>query len=261
MAKQISKEALLALDKVDVDSGAHEVRIAEQLDRGLYLEVNKVLESLGGKWQRQSKAHVFNDDPRDAIEQVVLDGQYVDAKKEFDIFETPAELAVYIVSKLQPWTEGLKVLEPSAGRGALVRAVSMAATASTISVAERLSANCEALRALNRCAEVVPGDFCMMEPQPVYDRVVMNPPFSRQQDIRHVSHAYRWLRRGGKLAAVMAAGVMWRENKLAVEFRDFVRRVGGEFEELPEGSFKESGTMVRTVLCLLPKNGRGVPVA
>jgi predicted RNA methylase len=261
MAKRISQEVLMALDVVEVDAAAHEVRIAQQLDRGLYLEVNKVLEALGGKWNRQRKAHVFPADPQDAIEQVVLDGEYVDQKKEFNVFYTPPELAAYIVSKLQPWEPGMRVLEPSAGRGALVRAASIVGAGLRIAACDARLEHCESLRAMKRCYEVVPGDFLTMAPRPEFARVLMNPPFSRQQDIAHVRHAWAWLRKGGKLAAVMAAGVMFRENKLAVEFRDFVRRVGGEFEPLPDGSFKDAGTMVRTVLCLLPKNGRGVPVA
>ena len=33
-----------------------------QLDRKTYTEVNKVLENMGGKWNRKTKAHVFAED-------------------------------------------------------------------------------------------------------------------------------------------------------------------------------------------------------
>jgi hypothetical protein len=50
----------------------------------------------------------------------------------------------------------------------------------------------------------------------------------------------------------MGAGVVFRENKLAVEFRALVEDRGGSIEALPEGSFKESGTMVNTVVVTIP---------
>lgn len=81
-----------------------------------------------------------------------------------------------------------------------------------------------------------------------FDVVLANPPFSKQQDIDHVRHAYRFLRFGGRLVAIMAAGVLFRQNRKTVEFRQWVLSLGGDIEELPEGTFKEEGTMVRAVL-------------
>ena len=56
----------------------------------------------------------------------------------------------------------------------------------------------------------------------VYDRVVMNPPFAGMADIKHVTHAYEFLKAGGLLVSVMSAGVMFRQNKLTAQFREFV---------------------------------------
>jgi type I restriction-modification system DNA methylase subunit len=80
-----------------------------------------------------------------------------------------------------------------------------------------------------------------------FDRVVMNPPFAGQQDIDHVTHAFGFLRPGGRLVAIMAAGVLFRENRKAVEFRALVDAADGTIEENDEGAFKVSGTGVRTV--------------
>ena len=73
-----------------------------------------------------------------------------------------------------------------------------------------------------------------------------------QADIHHVTHALKFLKPGGKLVSVMSASVIFRENKLTKEFRDLVESRGGFFEKLPDGSFKESGTMVRTVIVVIP---------
>ena len=80
----------------------------------------------------------------------------------------------------------------------------------------------------------------------------MNPPFAKQQDIEHVTHAFRCLKPAGRLVSVMSAGVVFRETKLAREFRAFMEKRGG-YERNPEGSFKVSGTNVNTVTVWLDK--------
>jgi hypothetical protein len=54
---------------------------------------------------------------------------------------------------------------------------------------------------------------------------------------------------------VMSASVTFRDNKLTQDFRDLVRERGGDIEALPEGAFKDSGTMVRTVIVTIPGEG------
>jgi hypothetical protein len=68
-----------------------------QLDRKLYVAVNKVLTTIKGKWNRKEKAHVFNTSPSDIVEEILLTGEYVDEKKEFQFFETPTHLAEKLI--------------------------------------------------------------------------------------------------------------------------------------------------------------------
>jgi type I restriction-modification system DNA methylase subunit len=76
----------------------------------------------------------------------------------------------------------------------------------------------------------------------------MNPPFADQQDIRHVEHALRFLKPGGRLVAIMSAGVSFRQDRQATTFRELVEGCDGTIEPLPEGAFEASGTGVRAVL-------------
>lgn len=97
-----------------------------QLDRKLYTEVNKVLEKMGGKWNRKEKGHVFSDgDPAEMLEVVLLTQEVRDLKKEFQFFPTPkpvidrlCELAE--LDKIGPATV---VMEPSCGDGRMVDAI------------------------------------------------------------------------------------------------------------------------------------------
>src|SRR3546814_3629081 len=55
------------------------------------------------------------------------------------------------------------------------------------------------------------------------DAVVMNPPFEKGQDVAHVLHAWRSLKTGGTLVAIMGAGVTFRQGKPYAPFRDWLR--------------------------------------
>lgn len=86
-----------------------------------------------------------------------------------------------------------------------------------------------------------------------YDRVVMNSPFANGADVAHVTHAFSFLRPGGRLVAIMSAAVKFRSDRKTKAFRELVEAHGGEIEDLPEGSFRASGTDVRTVLVTIDR--------
>ena len=56
---------------------------------------------------------------------------------------------------------------------------------------------------------------------------------------------------GGRLVAILSAGVTFRDDRKTRAFRQMVASMGGEFEELPADTFASSGTGVRTVLVML----------
>lgn len=163
-------------------------------------------------------------------------------------FPTPAPVIAAMLDRadLQP---GHRVLEPSAGHGAL----------------------CDAARTL--CGDIVPhevnhtlagilrdkgyavtqGDFLDTTPAPTFDRVLMNPPFEGLADIDHVRHAFDYLKEGGRLVAVMSAGAFFNSRSKAADFRQWAEHHGAEVIDLPDGSFKESGTGVSTKLVIIDK--------
>jgi phospholipid N-methyltransferase len=176
-------------------------------------------------------------------------------RRAAELFETGHTLADELAAMLDP-RPGQRVLEPSAGRGALIRAVRRRCRKAEIVAVEALPKLCASLDRQGfgaRCTdflEIRPGDLGEL-----VDRVLMNPPFSRQQDIAHVRHAVRFLRPGGVLVAVMSAGVKFRQDRAATEFRAYVEGIGGTIQDLPEGSFAAAGTMVRTVVVRLVQPG------
>lgn len=224
-----------------------------QLERNLYTRTNKVLEAAGGKWNRKAKAHVFDIDAAERFEQIILTGDVVVPKDDFEFFPTPPDVVRHVIH-LADIRDGMTVLEPSAGQGAIAKAAHDAAADVMIDMYELMPANNDALHALNLHLSGIgePVDFLTVEPKPVYDRVVMNPPFGRQADIMHVTHALKFLKPDGLLVSVMASSVTFRSNKLTSDFRQIIEERGGHIEELPEGAFKSSGTMVNTVIVIIP---------
>lgn len=84
------------------------------------------------------------------------------------------------------------------------------------------------------------------------DVVLMNPPFSGAQDIKHVEHVLSIVPEHTEIHAIMSMSVKERSGGLYGQFRDFLDSMGIEIEELENGSFKESGTMVRSCVVRIP---------
>lgn len=244
---KIERDVMAVLSVAEVSGSA--LTLVGQLDRKLYERTNKVLEAAGGKWNRKAKAHVFDGEAAARVDQMLLTGEVVIPKDEFEFFPTPTNVVDQLLS-LADIRRGMRVLEPSAGRGAI--AIPCFEAGGLVDCYELMPANYKLLAADDRLEEVNEVDFLAVEPNPIYDRVVMNPPFSRQSDIKHVQHALRFLKPEGRLVAIMAAGVEFRQDKLATGFRALVEERGGEIERLPEGSFKDSGTGVNTVVVTIP---------
>ncbi|MDA3809653.1 MAG: methyltransferase [Spirochaetaceae bacterium] len=212
-----------------------------QLDRKLYVSVNKVLVSIKGTWNRSAKAHIFPTDPAEIVDQILLTSEYVDEKKEYQFFETPIPLAERIVEMAEIKKNDV-VLEPSAGRGNIAGRIGMSNICHCVELNKE---NAQFLQSIG--FDVFNEDFMAFEPDTEYDVIIANPPFSKQQDIDHVNKMIDIAKR--RVVSIMSASVLWRDNKKAGSFRERIKDLGGSFEELPEGEFKESGTNVRT--CIL----------
>lgn len=219
-----------------------------QLERKMYLEVNKVLESIGGKWDRKVKGHIFNKDVSSLLEEVILTGEYTDVKKEFNFFPTPKIIAGRLIELAEIKRSDL-LLEPSAGNGAIA---DLFPTENKKVLVELNEDNAETL--VSKGYSVLVMDFLEMSYIGA-DKIIMNPPFTRQQDVDHILHAYDMLREGGILVSVCSAGPFFRENKKAEKFREFISKVNTEVYDLEPGAFKESGTMVATKIIKIRKRG------
>jgi phospholipid N-methyltransferase len=165
-------------------------------------------------------------------------------------FPTPSKVAAEIVEKanIEP---GNKVLEPSAGSGNLAEAIKNNCPDAELDTIEYNYALCELLEV--KGFKVIANDFMTYSNGKRFDRIVMNPPFETGQDIEHVKHAYELLGENGRLVSIMSVGPFFRNDRKAVEFREWFDSVGGYQEELPAGSFKDSLTGVNSCYVVIDR--------
>lgn len=221
-----------------------------QLDRPIYVEVNKVLEAMGGKWNRNAKGHLFDFSPEATLEEIVLSGECTNVKKEHQFFETPEDLAARLCDMAEI-TPDCSVIEPSAGKGRIADEIHKRNPKELVCFEIN---NGMEMYLKYKGYDVYYRDFLEVDSEDISaDRIVMNPPFSKQQDIDHVYKAYECLNPGGVLVSVMSTSHTYRTNEKSELFREFLDQTGAEVEMLPEGIFKESGTMVKTCVVKIRK--------
>lgn len=245
---KINDEVLNILSRASITD--RKLVIAERLDRKQYEAVNKVLVAAGGKWSRSDKGHMFSKPATEIIDNLIEYGEVVDPKKELQFFETPAEIAADLVVMAGVMPRDI-VLEPSAGRGAIVRQIILAGARPVAFEIDPV--NYHELMLAGHTIDATRADFLTITPSPVVDRVVMNPPFAKKADVRHVRHAMKFLKPGGVLVSVMGAGLLFRQEREIASLRDEILASGaggyrGSITPLPEKSFRSSGTDVNTVV-------------
>lgn len=256
--RKIESDVLAVLSQAVCEGSL--LRLTGQLDRKMYEAVNKILHEAGGEWKGgKTKAHVFQGDAAEMIEPILLTGE-IARKEDFGFFPTPLHVVeTYVIPRLRVNAES-HVLEPEAGVGGIAMPLSKICRVDCIELQEK---NVKVLQESGLFARVLQGDFLSIDPKDFqkYDAVVMNPPFAKQADIKHVLHASRFVKEGGQLVAIMSAGVSFRTDKLTRQFAEFVAGQDGEIVALPESSFKESGTGVNTVVAAMTINSPELALA
>lgn len=258
---KLTAEVLDVLKSRAETDGTHLVLTGPRMEVCLYRQVNEVLEAIGGCWTTSVQAHVFPVDAADALASVLATGQVVtlrEKRQQAQYFPTPATVVERLLelADVQP---GMEALEPSAGSGAI--ATALAARGAIVDCIERDPGYAAALADTGVGRTLRAADFLAVPPQPRYDRVVMNPPFTKGADMAHVEHALRFLKPDGLLVSVMSWTVTEHGHATA-KFRGLVEQRGGTVEAVPEGAFRESGTGTDTVIVAIraarPQDARPV---
>lgn len=233
----------------------------QYFSRPVYEEIKKVIENCGGKWKKKLGGFTFVAGGIQRLRAAIGSGETINVQQVTQFFPTPPDVARVMAAMLDLYA-GQSILEPSVGAGALLDAVFLHARNAGIHIArfhavEKDREACEAFEKSELFADIcrkshasiMCGDFLQAQTPAkgfYFDRVIMNPPFSRGDDIKHILHAWEFLKVGGKLVALCANGP--KQNAI---LKPWSESLGGTWEVLPAGTFKDSGakgTNIETVL-------------
>ncbi len=244
-------DKLAILNKCTVEGNV--VKLPDiQLERDTYLEVKKSLELIGGKWKGgKVYGFVFQQDPTELLE-AIASGDKRNLKKEFQFFATPSQLADELVA-LADIQEQHSILEPSAGQGAIIQAISrFNSNIAKVDCFELMDLNRQILSKIPK-ANILDDDFLLADIEQQYDRIIANPPFTKNQDIIHIRKMYDCLKPGGRLVTVSSKHWSFADDSKPKEFRSWLESLDHQVITNEPGVFKESGTSIPTLTIIINK--------
>lgn len=163
-----------------------------------------------------------------------------------DVFFTP-KIVVDRMIELTEINGNSVVLEPSAGIGHIADRIKE--ISKDITCIEISSSFSDLLS--KKGYKVICGNFIEINPVEKYDAIIMNPPFSNNQDIVHLQHAFKFLKPGGKLACLTSPHWTFANDKKSIEFRDWISQFTHIQESFPPGTFEM--TNVSTILVFIER--------
>lgn len=207
-----------------------------------YGKIKKTLQANQGRYHRNS--FIFDYDPSPLLE-ALCQGLEVNMKKDYHFFATPPEGCDFLLQAARPI--GSRVLEPSAGHGALAQAIIDFAAGNTVDCVELHPINRNVLK--KKGLNLVGEDFLDLHPEEwsegeLYDMVIANPPFKDYHD--HFWQMLKCVKPDGQVWLYVPASIQFRQDKKTARIREYLDAHDGEILEAPRGTFKASGTMVET---------------
>lgn len=218
-----------------------------------YADVRKALLNAGATYKRNT--FIFPSDAQPFIDRLTS-GESVNIKKDFQFFATPAKLAERLVELAELNEHDGRgfgsILEPSAGQGAIVKAIHEATGYTSVVGYELMEENRQILKKMH-ALHIIGEDFLQADESSKYDYIIANPPFSKNQDIDHIRKMYAVCEDGGRIVTIASKHWQFSKNKKETQFREWLDKIGAEIIELDRGEFRESGTLVSSVIIIINK--------
>ena len=274
---KLTQDQINILSKCEIKE--NKIYLQWQLDRKQYLNINEVLETIGAKWNKKEKAHIAewltNDDLMNALSDIYETWEVETLKdtiKKFQFYPTPKEVAEYLV-ELADINNTDNVLEPSAWLWNIVDEILPKikdwAKYNNIVLIELDIEKVKQLKEKYDCywwmkdfetwiwtyslkhkMNIYTWDFLESKLNDnAFDKIIMNPPFAKSQDVKHILKAYSLLNNWWRIVSVASSSIQTRQGKLY----DDLKALNPEFIDLDKWSFKESNTIVNTCIVILNK--------
>lgn len=249
-------DTLEILRKSTIDENEKSLRLPNiQLSLKVYGDVKKTLSKIGAKWKGgKTQAFIFDSNPRPLIDRL-LNGDKVNLKKDFQFFATPKEVALKLV-ELARIEKHHTILEPSIGQCSLVEAINeLNYCSNEIFGYELMEQNREIITKKDICNLTLLGeDFLSHNEDMKFDRIIANPPFSKNQDIDHLQKMYNCLNDNGIVVCITSVSWETGNTKKQNDFKKWLSNVNGKVIKLDANTFKESGTSIETRIIVIDKS-------
>lgn len=176
-----------------------------------------------------------------------------DQREGVDYFATPEPVGF----KMAEWAniqQGEKVLEPSAGHGAIARFFPARTDVTMVEPSYELS---QRAALANGAARIVNEQFEDLHISNKYDAIVMNPPYGSggKTAIEHVAKAAKHLRDAGRIVALIPRGGITDKRLSAfLESEDAANLYLVAKIDMPASTFERAGTAVNTQVLVLERH-------
>lgn len=173
------------------------------------------------------------------VEEDAVKPQRTAIAKDLQFYRTPDDVADRLIAEAGIYGENIRILEPSCGDGSILDAIKRKHRSKVKTFGYEVHAG-RAETCRRNGHSVVCANFLQVTPEPIYDYVLMNPPFYGKHYAKHVRHAMKFLKKGGRILSILPATARYDHNEL-----DDIK---GSWLDLPVGSFSSSGTNVNTTI-------------
>lgn len=220
-----------------------------QLSKETYNEIKSLLNDVyflnwkGGKVQGFEAKHLI--DIQRLMKDITNPQPIVKPKKDWNFFSTNQKRANEMIQNLTllGLNENSRVLEPSGGEGVLCQAICNIVKPENLTIVEFFDRNASILS--KKYPNVIEKDFLETTPEELgqFDFIVMNPPFSKNRDVKHVLHALTFLKENGYSSVIV--GSTATESEEFTQLASFAKEPNDwNLTDIPNGEFKEAGTAV-----------------
>lgn len=235
-----------------------------------YDRLRWVMESYGGRWNERCKGFKFNEFDDEKLKSIKADlsagfvklSEEKRTRERDAFFPTPVKVVdkMILTANLKPDSI---MLESSAGTGRILdEAKKVINSVDNFVVIEMNGERQRILRDkgykvdFNGTFEDSLKDSETLKKIKNCDKVVINPPFKNDSDVKHLLISYMFCADNADVVSILQENSLYYDRQIHRVFKEFLSLIGKDAYEivsLPAGSFKDELTTVDTVIFHIKK--------
>lgn len=235
-----------------------------------YDRLRWVMESYGGRWNERCKGFKFNEFDDEKLKSIKADlsvgfvnlSEEKRTREKDAFFPTPVKVVDKMIRTANLKPDSI-MLESSAGTGRILdEAKKVINSIDNFVVIEMNSERQRILRDkgyrvdFNGTFEDSLKDSETLKKIKNCDKVVINPPFKNDSDVKHLLISYMFCADNADVVSILQENSLYYDRQIHRVFKEFLSLIGKDAYEvvsLPAGSFKDELTTVDTVIFHIKK--------